>query len=206
MGAMSLAAFGLGTLPVMLGFGSLTTIISHKTTAKILKFSAIIVLILGLVMINRGLSLTGSGYDVQSLISNLKGTGNVSSNVIVNNDGNQIINMDVDASGYHPNSFVIKQGIPVKWNINVKELTGCNQELVMNSYGIDIKLKQGLNIAQFTPNKDGTIPFSCGMGMLRGSFIVTASGTATIGQVTAATPSKGMQCGGSSGRGCGCGG
>ncbi len=169
-GAISLAAFGLGTLPVMLGFGGLTTIISHKTTVKILKISAIIVLILGLIMINRGLSLTGSGYDAQSLVSKFVGVGGAS-DVLLDNSGAQVINMDVDASGYHPNSFVIKQGIPVKWNINVKQLTGCNQELVMNAYGIDIRLKQGLNTAQFTPDKIGTISFSCGMGMLRGNFI-----------------------------------
>lgn len=205
-GMASLAAFGLGTLPVMLGFGSLTTIISHKTTAKILKFSAIIVLILGLIMLNRGLALTGSGYDAQSLISNLKGTGGITSNVIVDNNGNQIINMDVSASGYSPNSFVLKKGVPVTWNINVKQITGCNQELVMNSYGIDIRLKQGLNTAQFTPTKTGTIPFSCGMGMLRGSFIVTEDGTATQEQVKANTPPAGHTCGGSSGGGCGCGG
>ena len=56
-GFFSLAAFGLGTLPVMLGFGSLASVISKKATARILKISAIIVLILGLIMLNRGLSL-----------------------------------------------------------------------------------------------------------------------------------------------------
>ena len=206
-GMISLAAFGLGTLPVMLGFGSLTTIISHKTTAKILKVSAIIVLILGLVMLNRGLALTGSGYDVDSIIGNLKGTGGITSEVILDSSGNQIVNMDVDASGYNPNSFVLKKGVPVKWNINVKQLTGCNQELVMNAYGIDINLKQGLNTAQFTPDKTGTIPFSCGMGMLRGSFIVTETGTATQEQITTATPKTGGSCSmGANGGSCGCGG
>jgi len=33
----SLGAFGLGTLPVMIGFGSLATVISGKTTKRILK-------------------------------------------------------------------------------------------------------------------------------------------------------------------------
>ncbi len=42
--------------------------------------------------------------------------------------------------------------------------------------------------------------------MLRGSFIVTETGTASQEQVKAATPPKGMQCGGGSGGGCGCGG
>jgi len=64
-GALSLAVFGLGTLPVLLGFGSLVTVVSHKTTAKFFKISAMLVLILGLIMINNGLSLTGSSYDFQ---------------------------------------------------------------------------------------------------------------------------------------------
>lgn len=203
-GMTSLAAFGLGTLPVMLGFGSLATVISHKTTGKILKISAVIVIILGLVMINRGLSLTGSSLSYESIKAQIAGAGaaSASSNVV---NGIQEINMDVDASGYHPNSFVLKQGVPVKWNINVKQLTSCNSELIATAYNIDVKLKQGLQTVQFTPDKTGNFQFSCGMGMLHGSFIVTDTGTADASQVKAATPSSGMSCNmGSNGGSCGC--
>ncbi|MDO8622943.1 MAG: sulfite exporter TauE/SafE family protein [archaeon] len=210
-GATSLMAFGLGTLPVMLGFGSLATVISHNTTKKILKISAIIVLILGLIMLNRGLALTGSNYDYDSIKAKFIG-GNSNSNIInsnnnvVVNNGVQEVNMDVSGSGYSPNSFVLKKGVPVKWNVNVKQLTGCNSELVSNEYKIDARLKQGLNTFEFTPSKTGTFSFTCGMGMLRGSFIVTETGTASQEQIKSATPAKGMQCGGSGGGGCGCGG
>ncbi len=208
-GATSLVVFGAGTLPIMLGFGSLATIISHNTTKKILKFSAIIVLILGLVMLNRGLSLTGSSYSFDAIKEKITGIGlnpaaspaGAGNSNIVN--GVQEINMDVDASGYSPNSFVIKKGVPTKWNVNVKQLTGCNSELVVNDYNINKNLKQGLNIIEFTPDKTGTVRFSCGMGMLRGSFIVTDIGTATNEEIKAAAQPTGMQCGGGGG-GCGC--
>jgi len=209
-GALSLFVFGLGTLPVMLAFGSLATVISHTTTKKILKFSAIIVLILGLIMLNRGLSLAGSNFSFDSIKSTIIGTSSAtiaassSSNAKIIN-GAQEINMNVDASGYSPNSFVIKQGVPVKWNVNVITLTSCNSELVMREYNIDKKLQKGLNVIEFTPTKTGTISFTCGMGMLHGSFIVTADGTATQQQVQAATPSKGSTCSMSSGGSCGCG-
>ncbi|MEK6913431.1 MAG: sulfite exporter TauE/SafE family protein [Nanoarchaeota archaeon] len=204
-GAISLVAFGLGTLPIMLGFGGLTTIISHKTTKKILKISAVIVLILGLIMLNRGLTLTGSELSFDSIKANLIGNSNIENSALIQN-GIQKVNMNVDASGYNPNSFVLKNGVPVEWIVDVKQLTGCNQELVMNAYGINVNLKQGLNTIKFTPNKVGTIQFSCGMGMLRGSFIVTETGTATTGQVTAATPKAGASCSmGANGGGCGCG-
>ena len=204
-GASSLFAFGLGTLPVMLGFGSLATVISHKTTGNILKISAIIVLALGLIMLNRGLALTGSSLSYNSIKSNLLGAGSngVNANLV---NGVQEINMQVDASGYHPNSFVIKQGVPVKWNVNVPQLFSCTNELVMNKYGIDFHLKQGLNVINFTPTKTGTVQFTCGMGMLHGSFIVTATGNATQQEISAATPPAGGSCNMNNGGGCGCGG
>jgi sulfite exporter TauE/SafE/copper chaperone CopZ len=208
-GATSLAAFGLGTLPVMLGFGSLATVISHKTTKRILKISAIIVLILGLIMVNRGLTLTGSPFSFdaikEKIVGSAVGQASVSGSSNIFN-GLQEINMNVDAGGYSPNSFVLKKGVPVKWNVNVKQLTGCNSELVLNDYRIDRHLKSGMNVIEFTPDKTGTIRFSCGMGMLRGSFIVTETGEASQQQIKAATPPAGMQCGGSGGGGCGCGG
>ncbi len=118
----------------------------------------------------------------------------------------QEINMDISESGYSPSSFVLKKGIPVKWNINVKQLTACNDEIILNSYGIKKSLKEGLNVIEFTPDKTGTISFSCSMGMLRGSFIVTESGTATKEQIQSNIPARGNSCSmGSNGRGCGCG-
>ena len=158
-------------------------------------------------MLNRGLTMIGSPYSFSAIQSKIVGTSVVASGTgAVLNNGIQEVNMNVDASGYSPNSFVLKKGVLVKWNVNVKQLTGCNSELILNQYGISKNLKQGLNVIEFTPDKDGTISFSCGMGMLRGSFIVTETGTATQQEVTAATPAKGMQCGGSGGGGCGCGG
>ena len=205
-GATALAVFGLGTLPVMIGFGAFASVISHKTTKKILKISAIIVLILGLIMLNRGLSMAGSPYSFSAIQSAIAGNSATGGTEAVLTGDFQEVNMDVSASGYSPNSFVLKKGIPVKWNVNVKQLTGCNQELILRQYGIDKKLKAGLNVIEFTPDKEGVIQFSCGMGMLRGSFIVTESGAASQEQIKTATPPKGMQCGGSSGGGCGCGG
>jgi len=210
-GATSLFAFGLGTLPVMLGFGSLATIISHKTTKKILKISAIVVLILGLIMLNRGLTLMGSSYSFSAIkekisSSNINQVNLINKSGVIIKNGVQEVNMNVDASGYHPNSFVLKKGVPVKWNVNLPQLMSCTNELIMNAYGIDVHLKQGLNVVEFTPDKIGTIQFTCGMGMLHGSFIVTETGTASQEEIKANTPAAGMQCGGSGGGGCGCGG
>jgi len=67
-GAKMLFAFGIGTLPVLLSFGAMTSLISQKVSQRLIALSGVIVIALGLMMFNRGLTLTGSGYDFQSLI------------------------------------------------------------------------------------------------------------------------------------------
>ena len=214
-GAKLLFIFALGTLPVMLGFGYLTSFISSKMTHKILKASGVIVLILGLFMINNGLALTGSGYDVGSIVSTAKTsvaittpvTGSQANNVALLNEGFQEIRMDATASGYSPNTFVLKKGVPVKWIINGKEITGCNKAIQVPKLGLSFDLKQGVQTIEFTPTEAGTISWSCWMGMLHGTFIVKddTSDTAAAQKAAASAPTpKGGSCGGSGG-GCGCG-
>lgn len=204
-GALSLTAFGLGTLPVLIGFGGIANVLSHKATRKILKISAIIVLILGLIMLNRGLSLTGSGYDVKSIVAGVSLKG-ATGNFIIDKEGYQVIKMDVVASGYFPNSFVLKKDVPVRWVINGKELTGCNNAIQVPKLDLVFNLKKGEQIIEFTPTETGVISWSCWMGMIPGTFVVTDSGEATETQVQAATPKAAGSCGMNGGGGGGCGG
>jgi sulfite exporter TauE/SafE/copper chaperone CopZ len=206
-GALTMLVFGLGTLPVMIGFGVVASLVSSQLTKKILKASSIIVIILGLVMLNRGLALAGQP-NLDTILS-VSASDSANNNTVIKN-GVQEINMDMTRKGYSPNKFMLQKDVPVKWNINVKELIPCNNEILVPAYNIDVKLKQGMNTIEFTPNKEGTVPFSCGMGMLRGTFIVKTDigSQADVQKALASTntnkASTGATCGGSSG-GCGCG-
>ncbi|MCK9396129.1 MAG: sulfite exporter TauE/SafE family protein, partial [Methylobacter sp.] len=60
-GAAILFFFGIGTLPLLLGFGFLTSLLSANLTPKLLKASGVIVMVLGAIMLNRGLAVTGTG-------------------------------------------------------------------------------------------------------------------------------------------------
>jgi sulfite exporter TauE/SafE/LysM repeat protein len=174
-GAKMLFTFGLGTLPVLLSFGLLSSMISGALTHRLVKASGAILVLLGAVMINRGLILTGAGYDLQSalmLASTELGfaqtphpTSPVESNV-------QIIRMDVTTSGFEPNHFVLRRGVPVKWVIDGKEITECNRRIVVPKLGLAFDIKKGMQTIEFTPNETGDIfiPWSCWMGMLHGQF------------------------------------
>ncbi len=217
-GAKILFVFALGTLPVMIGFGYFASFVSSKATQKILKLSGIVVIILGIVMVNRGLALTGSGYDAKSIITSFSGASSTNSGSGSNapttniaNAGYQEIHMDVLSSGWSPNQFVLKKGVPVKWIINGKEITSCNHRIVVPKLGLEFDVKPGEQVIEFTPKDEGVIPFSCWMGMIQGQFIVKAdvdlNDKASVENVkkNVAAPSSGGSCSMNGGGGCGCG-
>jgi len=169
LGAVALLVFGIGTLPIMNGFGAALSMLSTNFTRRILKVSAMVVVILGIIMISRGMTLSGVGFNINTVSAAITGASGSTANLA---GDIQQINMTVTASGWTPDTFVLKKGVPVQWNIDVKQLTSCNKEIIAQAYNLDIKLKPGLNTVSFTPTKEGTVSWSCWMGMIPGSFIV----------------------------------
>jgi sulfite exporter TauE/SafE/copper chaperone CopZ len=231
-GAKLLFVFALGTLPVMLGFGFFASFISSKMTQKILKASGVIVIILGLLLMNNGLVLTGSGVDFKSLVSSVSlaaaspqingAPGNAiasgsnsgpAGGSAVLKDGYQEIRMTVDSRGFTPNKFVLKKGVPVHWIIDGKQLNNCNRAIQVPAYGLKFDIKQGEQTIEFTPTEVGTIRWSCWMGMIQGTFIVednidlnnAAAVQQELNKVAAPATTGGGCGGGSGGGGCGCG-
>jgi len=156
-----------------------------------------------------------SGTATANTAANLAGVGETKySQGTGTGPGYQTINMDVVASGYSPNIFVLKAGVPVKWVINGKQVTGCNGTIIVPAYNLNFRVTQGEQTINFTPEKTGTIDWSCGMGMIRGQFIVLDDASVdstgkviadaqTQQQIASAPPKSGGSCGGG---GCGCGG
>ena len=58
MGASSMFVFSLGTVPVMLGFAYLSSKISERYSDRILKYAGLLIIIFGLFMIKRSISIT----------------------------------------------------------------------------------------------------------------------------------------------------
>lgn len=216
-GAKMLLIFALGTLPVMLGFGYITSIISKKATHKILKASGAIVIILGLIMVNRGLALTGTGYDFNTLTTGFSPlTDNAENSAeglpIIKNDY-QEIRMEVNRYGWKPDKFVLKKGVPVKWIIDGKEINGCNNAIQVPKLGLKFDINKGIQTIEFTPTETGTIPWSCWMGMIPGIFIVKDDIKGQEDLETVSVPQGGScggscgssTCGAASGGSCGCG-
>ena len=174
-GALAMFVFSMGTVPLMLTFGALSGVLSKGYTKKILKFSGILIIMLGVIMGNRGLILAGVNINPLSVLEERQAFANASDGGISTSnvakatleEGVQVIRMTADNNGYSPNVFYVQKGIPVKWVIDGKEINYCNNAIVMPVLNIEQKIRSGENIIEFTPgNKD--ILFSCWMGMIRG--------------------------------------
>jgi hypothetical protein len=171
-GAAILFFFGIGTLPLLLGFGFLTSLLSTNLTPKLLKASGVIVMALGAIMLNRGLAVTGTGVDFNTLVARVSQQLSPTVAESPSCETEQIINMDVIKTGFKPNKFTLRKGVPVKWVINAKELNECNKAIVVPQYGLDIQFEPGIQVIEFTPPETGVVPWSCWMGMIPGTFIV----------------------------------
>lgn len=182
-GALSMFMFSMGTVPLMLTFGALSSLLSKGYTKKFLKTSGVLIIVLGLIMGNRGLALVGIDINPFKMLSKTKdlvtGTSPSSSQDTNSNiakatikDGTQTITMTANNNGYSPNTFYIQKGIPVKLIINGDQLNSCNQTIIIPSLNKEIKLEKGENIVEFIPD-DKDISFSCWMGMIKGVLKVT---------------------------------
>jgi sulfite exporter TauE/SafE len=165
-GAKILFLFALGTLPVMFGLVALINFTQHKFDLG--KVSAVVTLYFGLTMLNAGLNLCGINY--QSFL--YPSTANNSYAVTDPQNTKQTIKMQVLPNKWHPNTFVIKKGIPVKWVIDSKEMSQCTKAISIKDLNLEVSLNGKEQIIEFIPSQEGTIDWSCWMGMVPGKFIV----------------------------------
>lgn len=89
--------------------------------------------------------------------------------------GVQDVYLKATASGYDKSEIVVKKGVPVRFHFSAKN-AGCGSLLVI--YGLDVKVvsQNGEEkVVEFTPQKEGTYEYNCGMRMFDpGKFVVTA--------------------------------
>ena len=176
-GAISMLSFALGTLPLMLGLGSIVSWLGKKYTKVMMKAGGIVVAVLGLALISQGLSLSGAVVSIPvDQSSEIK--ADVFSEEIAfstsdeTSEDVQLIESTLEWGAY-PN-ISVKANVPVRWTINVPEgmLTGCNSRMIIPEYGIQYAFNYGENVIEFIPTEEGNFTYTCWMGMITGNIEV----------------------------------
>jgi len=91
---------------------------------------------------------------------------------VVNEAGVQEIDVTVKG-GYSPDVIVVDRGRPVRLNFRREETSSCSEQVILGDFGIARDLPAFKTTpVEFTPEKSGEFPFTCGMNMLHGKLIV----------------------------------
>ena len=163
-GALSMLCFCLGTVPLMLGFGLVTGQMNRRYARPMRIASGVLVLVMGMAMLSNSLTLAGVPlrFGGAAVSDDASGDGNL-----------QLVYSELDWGDYP--DITVKVGVPVRWTIHAEaeKITGCNNEMVIPALDLRVPLSPGDNIVEFTADEPGVIPYTCWMGMLRGSITAT---------------------------------
>jgi uncharacterized protein len=171
--------FGLGTLPMMMGFGIFAGLVSRQMTPKLIRASAVIVVALGAVMLNRGLKMTGSELDLASLryrtLSYIANEWNgwqesgqragielprlpLPEEVAAAPAPQRMeIRTVLTDTGADPDEARLHLGMPVAWTIDVRLSASGQQRLIIPEWSLDAELRPGLQTIEFTPGSLGIV-------------------------------------------------
>jgi sulfite exporter TauE/SafE len=167
--ASIMIVFALGTLPVLLGLGAATSFAHGRRLKQITQMAGVLVLVIGLSQLFNGMTLLG----VSSPGDVTKEKVEAAQQAMTIVDGKQIIQMELGSGFYAPDVLQVVEDVPVEWEIFAPEFMGCADTLISRGLGISTRLKPGDNLVTFTPKDPGEYVFSCSMGMVRGTMIVT---------------------------------
>jgi len=157
-GALIMASFTLGTIPLFLGIGVLTSFLGNTFKTIFLNIAAVLVIYLGLTSAYGALVALG--------VANYTGPATTSSTE-VKVDQNPVI--EITSRGYSPNYLRVRKGKPVTIKLKNVNAYSCATAFRIPSLNIARNLlTNDTATITFTPQKTGKIPFSCSMGMYTG--------------------------------------
>jgi uncharacterized protein len=181
VGALTMLAFSLGTLPALLSLSALSSLATGNLQRHFLKFAGAAVIVLGIANIQYGLVLSGSAMNAAPAVATnvSAAAAPIETSKSQQTEDKQIVVMRIEGYSYIPSQFTVKEGVPVEWRIDASEAAGCGRILIAPGLGIRKLLSNNsTTMISFIPPYAGEFGFNCGMGMMtRGAkFTVVPSG------------------------------
>lgn len=181
-GALVMFAFGLGTAPLMLGFGTASSLLPARLKERVMLLLAVVVLVFGLVYINRGAMLVGSPLTAASIKQSILGgsTQAPTQEYTRGADGVAEIPLSIVNTQFQPQSINIPADEAVRLIVDRQEDNACSDQLAVPQMGVLVDLAPfDTTVIELPATKAGTYTLTCGMGMMSGSITVGAGGTSS---------------------------
>jgi len=200
-GAVTMFAFILGTSPVFFAVAYLATKLGSRLEAGFMRVAAIVVLVLGLISVDAGLTLAGWQYSFSNLRLAMASTSSDQDQVqdaglaqdqVVYGAGKylgppsranptgatraSVVTIIVANRGYSPRTSHAKPDQPLKLALVTKNTGGCARAFVVPSLGIQKVLPTtGTTTIEVPAQPAGSkLFYSCSMGMYSGVIVFDA--------------------------------
>ncbi|WP_372595379.1 sulfite exporter TauE/SafE family protein [Actinotalea sp.] len=175
-----MALFALGTVPGLLGIGSLGAAVRGAHARRFFRFAGVAVLAFAAVNVTGALAVLAPGLLAPAAAVSTSPTGGLSENVTLDGDI-QVLRTTQVANGYEPSAATVYVDREVRWEIDSTAIS-CAASIYAPELGIEpVVLDPGLNVLTFTPTRTGDLRYSCGMGMYWGSVTVIDEPPSTAG-------------------------
>jgi plastocyanin len=166
--------FAVGTLPVLFTAGITASWTRQHKVAIVQKAAGLLVIAFALFTLSSGARLFGftgritPGTTVTPPVT----TPPVTTPPVTVPPTSQRIEMHIKYAGFVPAVLHVKKGVSVTFAVFGDEVTGCTNRIIVPSLNISKDISPGENLITFTPTAAGNIPYSCWMGMVRGTIVV----------------------------------
>lgn len=164
-GAKMLFFFGLGTLPLMMGFGVLASSLSSQVAPKLVRVSGVIVIVLGLLMAQRGYHMLTTGEDSHAAMGH-GATGHPASPSI------NMIHTAIDKAGPVSDTPQIEFDAETEWMVMGGALKRCGNAILFQEQGWRFVLPETGGHFRLKPQQPGTLHWQCETGFSEGHIEV----------------------------------
>ncbi len=176
-GGIAMLAFGLGTAPLMLVFGTASSLLPATLKHRLMSVLAIVVIVFGGVYVNRAAMRLGSPITFNTVKQAVLGTpatpAAATGDFKVGADGVVEVPLTIENVKFSPETLQIPAGKPVRLVVNRKEANACSDQLSFPQLGITVNLKpNAVTTVDLPATTAGQYTMTCGMGMMAGQLAV----------------------------------
>ncbi len=176
-GGVAMLAFGLGTAPLMLVFGTASSMLPANLKHRLMSVLAIVVIVFGAVYVNRAAMRLGSPVTFNTVKQMVVGTPAApvatDTEYVTGADGVVEVPLTIENVQFVPSVLQIPADKPVRLLVNRKEENACSAQLSLPQLGVTVDLAPNAVTAVDLPaTKAGQYTLTCGMGMMAGQLLV----------------------------------
>lgn len=179
LGALGMAAFAVGTAPLMVAFGTAGSLIPRVWKERMMLVLAVGVIAFGLVFINRGLMLTGAPVSFETVRSAVMGGSTTDTTQYQKGaDGVVEVPLVIENTKFVPPTVRIPADTPVRILVDRREDNACSDQVALPQLGVLVDVAPfSVTPIELPATKTGTYTLTCGMGMMSGQLVVGAGGS-----------------------------